>query len=242
MLALALAPALLAIGYLQATPSWTSRALALLIGFAGALSLQASFSADLPQFVNGSLAQVVGIAIALAATRLFRSVGASWAARRILRQGWREVAALARRRQPLAADRWIAAMLDRVGLVNARIALAQPENTVDAYDALNDMRVGLNILDLEAVAGQAGAAHETIFNETLSAVAAAFEQRTKGMDTPPDPGLLHTIDETITRLAAGQRADLATRGFAALTGLRRNLFPAAAPYAPPQARRHDRRI
>jgi uncharacterized membrane protein YccC len=236
MLALALAPALLMIGYLQATPRWAPRAIALLIGFAGALGLQASFSANLPEFVNGNLAQIVGIAVALATTRLMRSVGAGWAARRILRRGWREVAALARRHRRVGADAWIAAMLDRVGLVNARIALAAPEDAVDAYDALADMRVGLNILDLEAVAARPNGAREAVFDQTLDALAATYEQRRVDGEAPPNPALLTSIDAAITELAARPPAEAATRGFAALTGLRRNLFPAAAPYTPPQAR------
>jgi uncharacterized membrane protein YccC len=236
MLVLALAPAMLLIGYLQANPAWTPRGTALLIGFAGALGLQASFSADLPSFLNGNLAQIVGIAIALAATRLLRSVGAGWAARRILRRGWRDVAALARRRRPIANDAWIAAMLDRVGLVQARIALAEPEETVDAYDALTDMRIGLNVLDLEGAARAGAGGRRAIFDAALDGVASTFERRTAKADAAPEGGLLHTIDDAITHLAAtpGER-DSTVRGFAALTGLRRNLFPSAPPYAPPES-------
>jgi len=237
MLVLVLAPVMLGIGYFQAHPVWMPRGMALVIGFAGALGLQASYSANLPEFLNGNLAQIVGIAVALAATRLLRSVGAGWAARRILRQGWRDVAGLARRRQPVGADAWIATMLDRVGLVQARIALAQPEETVDAYDALADMRVGLNLLDLESAARGAGEGRDPLFDPTLDAVAAAFERRDRDGSAKPDPGLLHVIDDAITRLAEASRGeDPATRSFAALTGLRRNLFPAAAPYAAPEAR------
>ncbi len=236
MLALVLAPALLVIGYLQATPSWGPRAIALLIGFAGALGLQATFNANLPEFVNGNLAQIVGVAVALAATRLFRSVGAGWAAHRILRRGWSEVAALARRREQVDADAWIATMLDRVGLVSARLALAEPEETLDAYDALADMRVGLNIIDMETVAASGGGPRDPMFDPTLDRVAATFERRVARAGVTPDPDLLTSIDTAITRLAAAPRETPASRGFAALTGLRRNLFPAAPPYAPPDTR------
>jgi uncharacterized membrane protein YccC len=231
MLALALAPALIVIGYLQAVPSWTPRAIALLIGFAGALGIQATFSADLPQFLNGNLAQIVGIAAALAATRLLRSVGAGWAARRILKRGWRDVAALARSRSAVDADAWIATMLDRVGLVTARIALAGPEDDIDAYDALADMRVGLNVIDLHAVAADRGADAASV-KETLDGVAAIFERRSSGVDDARDRQLLGAIDEAISNLAATPAPDGHQRGYAALVGLRRNLFPDAPPYRP----------
>lgn len=231
MLCLVLAPAVLLIGYLQADPAWNGRAMALLIGFVGALGLQATFTASLPDFVNGNLAQVVGIGVALAATRLLRSVGAGWAARRILRQGWREVAALAHRRQRIDAPAWIAAMLDRVGLVSARVALAAPEDRVDAHDALADMRVGLNLLDLEAAAADLGPARRAAFDQTLAEVAAVYDARVADPEARPSPALLEAIDGAITELADEAPGQRASRGFAALTGLRRNLYPAAAPYA-----------
>jgi uncharacterized membrane protein YccC len=223
MLCLTLAPALIVIGYLQATPVWAPRAIALLIGFLGALSLQATFSADLPEFFNANLAQIVGIAVALATTRLMRSVGAGWAAQRILKRGWREVAALAHRSLKPDEDAWIAAMLDRVGLVAARAALA-------------DMRVGLNILHLEAEATRTPGPRDTLFDDILAAVAAAFEHRLADPQAKPAAALLHAIDRAITALALKAGTETGARGFAALTGLRRNLFPAAAPYAPPHAR------
>jgi uncharacterized membrane protein YccC len=234
MLALALAPALILIGYLQATPSWTPRGIALLIGFAGALGLQATFSADLPQFLNGNLAQIVGVGAALAATRLFRSVGAGWAARRILKRGWRDLAALARSRSPVSADVWIATMLDRVGLVTARIALAGPEDDIDAYDALADMRVGLNVIDLHGVAANGGADAARV-DAALNGVAAIFERRLSSIDEARDQTLLGAIDQAIANLASTPSPGDHQRGYAALVGLRRNLFPTAAPYSPPEA-------
>jgi uncharacterized membrane protein YccC len=234
MLTLALAPALILIGYLQAAPSWTPRAIALLVGFAGALGLQATFSADLPEFLNGNLAQIVGVGAALGATRLFRSVGAGWAARRILKRGWRDVAALARNPSAVNADAWIATMLDRVGLVTARIALAGPEEAIDAYDALADMRVGLNVIDLHAV-GAAGGADAAGLDKALKGVASIFAQRGSGVDDSCDQTLLGAIDQAIANLASIPAPGGHLRGYAALVGLRRNLFPAAPPYTPSEA-------
>jgi uncharacterized membrane protein YccC len=234
MLALALAPPLILIGCLQAAPSWTPRAIALLIGFVGALGLQARFSADFPAFLNGNLAQIAGVGAALAATRLLRSVGAGWAARRILKRGWRDVAALARSRSAVNADAWIATMLDRVGLVTARAALAGPEDAIDAYDALADMRVGLNVIDLHAV-GAAGGADAATVDQALKGVAAVFERRVSGVDEGRDQTLLGAIDQAIAKLAATKAPAGHQRGFAALVGLRRNLLPKAAPYSPSEA-------
>jgi uncharacterized membrane protein YccC len=230
MLVLVLAPALLVVGYFQASPRWNGSALALLLGLAGGIALQPTFSADLPEFMNASLAQIVGVAVALACTRLLRSVGAGWAARRILRRGWREVAALARRHRRVDADAWIAAMLDRVGLVTARIALAAPEDRVDAHDALADMRVGLNIIDLETVALRGDGTRDSLFDPILTQIAEAFEQRQADARAKVGPDLLRAIDHAIAILAAEPSRGASPRAFAALTGLRRNLFQHAAPF------------
>ena len=241
MLCLALSPALLGIGFLMATPKWGPAGIAMLLGVVGGIAIQPTFAADMADFVNSNLAECVGVAVALCTARLMRSVGAGWAARRILRAGWRDVAALARGRRKEDVDSWISTMLDRVGLVNARIALAAPEDALDAYDALADMRVGLNLIDLHAAARNLDSEGRRRVDTTLWAVAATYEQRLK--QPGPDHGrqtggaaLLNAIDHAIATLSAAAPGALEMRGFVALTGLRRNLYPHAAPYAPPEAR------
>jgi uncharacterized membrane protein YccC len=230
MLALALAPVLLTIGYFQASARWSGAATAMLIGFAGGLALQANFSANLPEFLNANLAQALGVAMALAATRLMRSVGAGWAARRILRRGWRDIVAMARRRRAFDADSWNSTMLDRVGLVSTRVALAEPEDGLDAHDALADMRIGLNLIDLGALSQRADPANAQAVEQTMQGVAELYERRIAQMLAPAEPALLASIDRAIAGLAATGDRDPRRAGFAALVGLRRNLFPDAAPY------------
>jgi uncharacterized membrane protein YccC len=231
MLALALAPALLVIGYCQGTPKWASPALAFLLGFVGGIALLPTFGANLPEFLNANMAECVGIGAALACARLMRSVGAGWAARRILRRGWRDIAALARRRRAVDPDSWSGAMLDRVGLVSNRVALAAPEDSLDAHDALADMRVGLNLIALNALTQRAGAAQAQAVERTLDGVAKAFDRRAAASDAPTDPALLRSIDAAIGSLSLSGDRDPRQIGFAALVGLRRNLFPQAPPYA-----------
>jgi len=235
MLMLTLAPVLLFLSYMQASPKSALAGIALILGFVGSLNLQATFSAGFPEFLNNTLALDAGIAIALATTRLMRSVGAGWAARRILRRGWREVAALALRPGRVDADVWTSAMLDRLGLVSARVALSAPADAVDAHESLVDMRVGLNVLDLHAAAGVVEDGPARSIRGVLSAVAQAFEHRFSGKPIESETSLLHAIDRAIGELAAMPIRRAPLRGFTALIGLRRNLYPDAAPYAPGEA-------
>jgi uncharacterized membrane protein YccC len=230
MLALALSPALLSIGYFQAAPRTAGPALALMLGFAGGLALQSNFNADLPEFIDNNLAECVGVGMALIGARLLRSVGAGWAARRILRRNWRDIAALARRRRPIDAESWSSVMLDRVGLVATRAALAEPQDRLDAHDALADMRVGLNLIALNALIQRAPGANAEVVEGAMQGVARVFERRAAGASAPAEPDLLRSIDKAIAGLAVAGDRDPRQSGFAALVGLRRNLFPDAAPY------------
>ncbi len=122
-------------------------------------------------------------------------------------------------------------MLDRVGLVAARVALAAPEDHLDAYDALADMRVGLNLIELAGLARRVDPVQAPTVRAAMDAVARAYERRLAGAEDPADPTLLHAIDGAIANLALTGDSEPRQVGFAALVGLRRNLFPQAAPYA-----------
>lgn len=219
-LVLVLAPTLLAAGAAMALPHWFSRMTPLIIGIAGGLALTNEFSPDTAGFFNASVAQLVGCAAAIFSTRLFRSLGAGAAIRRLRRAGWRDLAALARQAPRGPAD-WASRMLDRVGLLAGRVGDVEGGEDRDAAAAsLRELRIGVNVAQLENDAA-----------ELREAIGAYFARRARGSDAPPPPDLLHRLDEAIRigwRLpdAAAQR-----RTLNALTGLRRNFFPAAPAWA-----------
>src|SRR5262249_5483362 len=85
MLVLALAPVYLLLGLLMAMPSTAAIGGPLAIVSAVLLALQGSYSADFAAFANGGIGYIVGLALAAITIRLIRSVGAEWAANRLLR-------------------------------------------------------------------------------------------------------------------------------------------------------------
>ena len=117
MLAAVLAPTLLVVGWFVADPRFTSRALPVAAGVANGLALAETFNASFAGFANSEIAQVAGLVAAVLVTRLVRSVGVEWSARRILRAGWRELARLAAARAPGDRTRFTVLMLDRAGLL-----------------------------------------------------------------------------------------------------------------------------
>ncbi len=234
MLVMTLAPVFLVLGYFQGQPKTFGIAIALILGVAGALSLQAVFSADFAGFVNNFVAQIIGIAAALVATELLRSIGADLSARRILRFGWRDLAANAAAPAEKVADRgvWTSRMLDRVGLLVPRLALAERREELVGADPLNDLRVGLNIIDLQQARGLVGPVAEQSLVRLLGDVAAHFRKLAVGRIRPYPASLLTEIDRAIADVAHARPSPERRSCLWSLAGLRRNLFPDAPAYLP----------
>jgi uncharacterized membrane protein YccC len=228
MLVLVLAPVLLPLGYAIAKPQWNGWAMPLTLGVGNGLALTETFNPDFASFVNGNVTQVIGLLAAILVTRLFRSVGADWSARRLLRSSWRELAALAREGRVVDRTAFVGRMLDRLGLLTVRLAVVPQEDRLHAADALADLRAGLNIRELNVVRPElAGPAADAV-GEVLGGLADHYAQRRADDPRPPDPRLLPALDAAITA-SAGQEAERpdARRSVIALVSLRRNLFPTA---------------
>jgi uncharacterized membrane protein YccC len=230
MLTVALAPPLLVLGYFMANPKSFPWAIALTLGMANGLALAENFSPDFAGFANSNVAQVVGLTAALVTTRLIRSVGAEWAARRILRAGWRELARVAESQVPADRTRFSVVMIDRLGLVTQRLSLSALEGDFADVDALRDLRVGLTMQELQQARPALGGAAQPLLN-TLGH---HFRHLSRGRPSRLGPSVLETLDTALARAAdEASRTPLAALGVRALVGLRRNLFPTAPPYAPP---------
>jgi uncharacterized membrane protein YccC len=227
-LTLVLAPALLVLGLLMALPHWYGKMMPLMIGFGGGLALTNSFSAEAAGFINSNVALLIGTAAAIFATRLMRVIGAGTAIRRLRRAGWRDLGTLAGHAAPALRMAWNSRMLDRVGLLAARIG-DEEQQAGDGGDgdaataALRELRIGAGLIQLDEVGTAA---------EVRSAVGAHYRARVKGREEQPAPALLAQIDGAIsdgfTVADAGDRQ----RTLSALTALRRNFFPAAPAWVP----------
>lgn len=128
MLVLVLAAVFLPIGALLHRPKTMLIALPLVVNLTALLSLQNTYNANIQSFVNAAVAMVLGIGFAVVLTRLFRSVGAEWSARRLVRQGWRTLADAAEGRGAQDRQHFAARMLDLLGLLAPRLALT-PEGS-----------------------------------------------------------------------------------------------------------------
>jgi uncharacterized membrane protein YccC len=235
MLVAVLAPLFLLLGALQGNPPTYPVALALLLGISGALSLQAVFVSDFQIFANNYLGIFTGIGAALVATRLFRSVGADWSARRLIRISWRDLAVNASARPVDCIDRgaWTSSMLDRLGMLIPRLALAERRDEIlTSADLLGDLRTGLTVADIQRARTVVGPVAERSLGRVMGHVAGYFRKRGIGRALPVPAILLAEIDEAIGDVAGDRPSPERQVCLWSLTGLRRNLFPQAGPYIP----------
>jgi uncharacterized membrane protein YccC len=232
MLTLALGAFFVPVGLLAAMPA--TQPLGTALGFITAtlLSLQSAYAADFVAYADGSIAALLGLAGAAAMTALVRSVGAEWSARRLLRAGWRELAAIPRRRAPQERTVLIGLLLDRLGLLVPRLAAVGAGNDLAAVDALSDLRIGVNMVELQHERDAMTPVLRAAIDEVLSGTAAQFAaQAAAGRVRPPPPTLLRDIDRALDAAIAtpGTRIREVLRR---LVGIRRALFAAAEPYWP----------
>jgi len=230
-LVLCLAPALVPIGILMAIPRYTVMGLALAVGLSLNLALQTSYNVDMASFLNTATAVVIGALTGIAVTKLMRTIGAETGARRVLRAGWRDLAALADRSfQPTRAE-WASQMLDRVGLLMPRLARAGRDPELETADALRDLRTGVNVIELQEVMRNLNERAHDKMTRLLAGVAAHFRALAHGRRQLPAPVLLGYLDRLIGDILAMSSPSVRHKGLAAAVGLRRNLYPDAPAFA-----------
>ena len=226
MLVLVCAPVFLLIGAFCGRAATAPSAMAMLFGIAGTLSMHdTSVNVDLPSFINATLAQVLGILAAALVTRLVRTVGADWSARRIRRATWSELGAMAAAPRGASVDEAYAVrMVDRIALLAPRVAQADPvvrNETVEG--ALSDRRSGLDIVALQRARPRVASVG---IGAAMQGVARLFHERGAGHEGPPPATLLAELDVALEGVLSSDAAD--TRAaVTALVGLRRTLFPGA---------------
>ena len=225
-LALVLLPAGLIIGILVSRPATFGTGM--LLGAIGStnLALDNTYSGNFATYLNNTAALLLGITSALVVTRLIRSVGAAWSARRVIKAGWRDIAAAAGAKEPGDPAVLSGRMLDRFGLLVPRLASIPAGTDIAAADVLQDLRVGLNVIGLQRCMSTLSPQAQAQCAAVLEGVAAHYRANPLA---PPPPGLLTAIDEATH--AAAFDTHVHKEALMMLSGLRSVLFAPAPPPA-----------
>ncbi|GLQ49982.1 FUSC family protein [Dyella flava] len=224
-LALVLAPMLLLFSYMQTIPKLEGAALVLAITFSGSLALQQSYTSDFASFLNVNSAEIAGLLMAVVVNVVFRTIDPIRHALRISRKGWKEVGALARRRQLPDLRTWTMQMFDRHGMVTARVSTHQAvDRRVSAsMDGLKDLRVGLDVAALITLSNTSDESERRALNNVLDAVADVYDAKAAGASSDHHEKLVTSIDDGLAQLSSRATDNSALKGITALVGLRLDL-------------------
>lgn len=230
LLAAAMAPPLLVLGTLMYSPRFSGIALPTLLGLGSPALISSSYVNAFGPFINGAIAQLVGIGFAILMVRLLQSAGVEGAIRRTVRAGWRDIAARANLMAPPDVRAWINRMLDRVALLVPRLTMAGRQPGMPVYDALRDLRTGVAIGELRQLRLDMPAGEAAPLTRVLADVGGYYGRLDPRGPVPPDPGLLAEIDDALAAFAGDEDAGVRRSAALGLVSLRRNLFPAASGY------------
>jgi uncharacterized membrane protein YccC len=227
---LACAPTFLLLGVWIARPSTFGRAMPFLFGICITLAMIDTHTADFVSFTNSMLSQIVGMGAAAVSNSILRRVGADWIARRMLRAGWSELARLGRGERRDALSVVSARMVDRVSLLTPRLARTGTYPDLQAVDVLRDLRVGLNMTILDDARIQLGRGAVALA-PVMRLLGRHFSQRPR-IEAKCESELLDALDNALRAIGAGTCDAAQREALAALTGMRRDLFPKAESYRP----------
>jgi len=228
MVAIALAPGLLACGLLMTKPRTAVIGLAVAVNGFTVLAIQNNYAGDFASFFNRATAVVIGVWTAALTTQLFRSVGAAWTARHLRRTNRDSLVEAVTDRGSSDGLELAALMLDRVGLLASRLTALPPEDIEWTAELLSEVRVGIDLVQLKRVSSSLPALQATEITKLLAIISRYF----RGNALHPTNELLSEIDICLG-LFVSRASEACRRMTLALTDLRRSLFPNAAPFACP---------
>ena len=229
LLVLLLAVVFLPLGVLLHHPKTMLFALPLTVNLVALLSVQNTYNANIQGFVNSAVAMFIGIGFAVVMTRLFRSVGAEWTARRLVRQGWTTLAEAAEGRGQQDRERFAARMLDLLGLLAPRLAATPEGSDIASVDMLTEARVGLNILQLRRARLELPERSREAVERILAEIATHYRRQVAARrPLPGDQALRERLDASLSRVGGVAACKARDEALMGLVGLRFALFPEAA--------------
>jgi uncharacterized membrane protein YccC len=237
LLCAVLAFVLIPAGILMAIPAYAVIGLALALGFCVEMSLQTSYTADLAAIVNSNSAFVLGGVAALLVTRMMRVIGTQASARRLIGATYRDLADLAAGRSHPDRNQWTSRMMDRVAMLLYRQPRFEPRPQHEFADALEDLRLGVNMLEAQSIAATMSKPAQDALAAMFASLAVHFRALGRGRVAPLGDDLLQKIDIAISEATACTATTRAC--VAAIVGLRQTLYPDAPPYRPRQTEQAD---
>jgi uncharacterized membrane protein YccC len=224
----ALAPPFLLLGVLITKPQYMLIGMLMAVNSATFIALTDRYTSDFSSFGDQSLAAVLGIGFALVWFLITRPFGAELAAKRLVFQGWTDLARAAAGRSRGDHDLLAGRVLDRLGQLVPRLAAIENRD-LKTVDGFADVRLGFNVVMLQQHKSELDSEQAGHMSRILSGVEDFYRARVKARAAlQPPEGLLSIIDNGLRALALTHPVQH-RETVDALVGVRRALFPDAAP-------------
>lgn len=208
-------------GTIMSRPQFALPGMLMTVGTASTVALSSTYSADFVSFMDGAIASVLGVLFAVVWSGLTHSLGASRKAQRIARMGWRDLAAISNGRMEVSVYRYAARGIDRLAqFVPRRAALSG--TALEKLDMITELRVGTSLAILREQSHLMATPQARGLDSVFNGLAGWFNMKAglKAGDVP-SPAILSSIDDALCKFDD-------ERVLAALTNLRRSLYPQAA--------------
>ncbi|MBB3561049.1 putative membrane protein YccC [Rhizobium sp. BK512] len=234
LLVLVFAPPFLLLGLMIPKPQFNMLAMLLTVNSASFIALQDRYASDFTTFTNEAIAALAGIGFALIWTLIARPFGAELAAWRLVRAGWSDLAETAAGERRADHEKLSGRILDRLGQLVPRLAVVE-DRELRKVDGFAEVRIGFNVLVLQNERKKLRGASAASLGAVLSGIADFYHGRIEaGRAVDPQDGLRQSIDDSL-KIIALEDDMRGAESIDALVGVRRALFPDAAPPASWQA-------
>jgi len=123
-------------------------------------------------------------------------------------------------------EAWVSRMMDRVALLLYRQPRFEPRPQHEFADALEDLRLGVNMIEAQSIAPTMSASAQDALAAMFASLAAHFRGLGRGRVAPLGDDLLEKIDSAIGEATACTATTHAC--VAAIVGMRHNPLPRRA--------------
>ncbi len=187
--------------------------------------------ANATSFMNGQVfAQCIGITMALVSAMIFRSFDAEWTTKRLLAGVGDEISRLAKStRTPPPVIQTSVRMIDRLTVIAPRLSGLGSEKDNAIASLFGQMRIGVNVVYLMHMRSRLERNGIDIA-PLLKALSDWFGKRSH--EPSERDAMIERIDDMLQSVCNMPSRIRQNSAIAALTGIRRDLFPDASPYYP----------
>lgn len=146
-LATLLAGPLLLLGTLAGRPQHAGTVILVAVQTISSITIQSAYQADFQLFADIALSTALGVVFALVWARLTRPFGTLWAARRLVRHGWQNLAQLADLSRGANTVASASAFVDRIAQLLPRLTQLADQGLA-LNDVTRELRVCFRLLEL----------------------------------------------------------------------------------------------